>query len=91
MKKNDMGWDISKGPRNFIQWKGTDVCMDFHCTCGNTFHLDEDFTYAVKCLKCECIWRLGTEVSATLITSEHGHADNAATGDQELSIVKESE
>lgn len=29
----------------FIQWKGTDVCMDFHCECGVHMHFDGDFAF----------------------------------------------
>ena len=31
----------------FIQWKGTDVCMDFHCKCGAHLHIDGMFVYKV--------------------------------------------
>lgn len=40
------------GPRAFIQWKGTDVCMDCRCLCGETFHIDGYFAYAVRCEHC---------------------------------------
>ena len=49
-------WSIRKWPSPsaaFIQWKGTQVCMDCCCTCGHSFHVDDDFTYAVQCPKCE--------------------------------------
>jgi uncharacterized protein (DUF983 family) len=36
----------------FIQWKGTDVCMDFHCECGHHNHYDGYFMYEVECEKC---------------------------------------
>ncbi len=37
----------------FIQWKGTSVCLDFHCFKCNTFaHLDADFAYYLKCPSC---------------------------------------
>jgi len=39
-------------PNAFIQWKGTDVCMDCYCTCGEQFHIDADFAYAVQCRHC---------------------------------------
>lgn len=37
------------GPHAFIQWKGTDVCMDCRCLCGQSFHVDGYFAYAVRC------------------------------------------
>jgi hypothetical protein len=39
-------------PSAFIQWKGTDVCMDCFCSCGKRFHIDHDFAYAVQCRHC---------------------------------------
>jgi hypothetical protein len=36
----------------FIQWKGTDVCMDCLCVCGNGFHIHGEFAYSVKCPNC---------------------------------------
>ena len=37
----------------FIQWKGTDVCLDFHCYKCNTFaHFDGDFAYYLVCPIC---------------------------------------
>ena len=39
-------------PHAFIQWKGTDVCMDCYCECGKNFHVDATFAYAVECPAC---------------------------------------
>lgn len=50
--------DNPTNPHAFIQWKGTDVCMDFHCDCGAHCHFDGDFAYAVKCPHCETIWEM---------------------------------
>lgn len=48
----------------FIQWKGTDVCLDFYCQCGAHCHLDGDFAYYVKCPHCGAIYEMGTQVIA---------------------------
>jgi hypothetical protein len=40
-------------PHAFIQWKGSNVCMDLYCPCGDQFHIDADFTYAVQCPHCK--------------------------------------
>jgi hypothetical protein len=40
-------------PHAFIQWKGTDVCLDFYCPCGQQSHYDGDFAYAVQCPVCD--------------------------------------
>ena len=45
-------------PRAFIQWKGTDVCMDFHCECGAYCHFDGYFAYTVKCPHCGAVWEM---------------------------------
>ncbi len=39
-------------PFGWIQWKGTEVCLDVHCGCGETMHFDGDFCYHIKCGKC---------------------------------------
>jgi hypothetical protein len=39
-------------PYGWIQWKGTDVCMDVHCACGALLHVDADFCYFVQCPYC---------------------------------------
>lgn len=46
----------------FIQWKGTEVCMDLNCPCGRQSHLDAMFAYFVQCPKCDTIYQLGTQV-----------------------------
>lgn len=45
-------------PQTFIQWKGTDLCMDFDCECGAHCHFDGDFAYCVKCPHCGAIWEM---------------------------------
>lgn len=45
-------------PSAFIQWKGTNVCMDFYCRCGAHCHFDGDFAYTVKCPHCNTIWEM---------------------------------
>lgn len=56
-----------KDPSNFIQWKGTDVCMDVHCMCGYHSHLDCSFAYYIRCPKCKRVYQMGNEVSMTLV------------------------
>lgn len=50
--------------RTFIQWKGTNVCLDFYCPCGVHSHLDEDFAYYVGCPGCGAVYEMGTQVIA---------------------------
>lgn len=42
--------------RVFVQWKGTDVCLDFWCACGAHIHYDGDFAYHLQCPHCQSIW-----------------------------------
>jgi hypothetical protein len=49
-------------PYAFIQWKGTDVCMDFHCECGAHCHVDADFAYFVDCPHCGQRWQMPSYV-----------------------------
>lgn len=59
----------------WIQWKGTDVCMDVHCSCGVRGHIDADFAYRYKCLACKKLFDIAgyvrlIEVPADEIESE---------------------
>lgn len=53
-------WDLqekyTKVPHGWIQYKGTDVCMDVHCKCGHMGHIDADFAYYVKCKACGTVY-----------------------------------
>jgi len=51
-----------KTENNFIQWKGTDLCMDFHCECGTHNHYDGFFAYYVKCSGCGQVYKMDTTV-----------------------------
>lgn len=46
------------GPHAFIQWKGTDACLDIRCECGAQYHFDGDFCYSVECGECGARWSL---------------------------------
>lgn len=70
--------DKKSSPRGWIQWKGTDVCIDIHCSCGCLSHYDGDFMYSIICLKCKQAYIVGQNVAlyplsieqVELITSE---------------------
>lgn len=49
--------DDMKGTHAFVQWKGTDVCLDFYCDCGRHSHFDGYFCYAFKC-ECGQVWEM---------------------------------
>jgi len=60
-KTTDEAFDLDKmlsppEPNGWIQWKGTDVCMDIHCKCGELTHVDGEFCYLVKCPHCSTVY-----------------------------------
>ncbi len=44
----------------WIQWKGTNVCMDVHCRCGAHGHIDDSFTYFYRCVGCGETFAVGS-------------------------------
>ncbi len=64
---NCVGWPE---PSVFVQWKGTDVCMDFHCECGAHCHFDGYFAYTVKCLHCETVWEMPQTIYPRKVNSK---------------------
>lgn len=50
--------DEPAGTHAFVQWKGTDVCMDFYCDCGEQSHFDGYFAYVVTCPACGQEWEM---------------------------------
>jgi len=65
-KDTKHAWDIQdtqKGkPHGWIQWKGTDVCMDIHCKCGGMSHVDAEFAYHIKCPYCGAVYFLNGHI-----------------------------
>lgn len=45
-------------PHAWIQWKGTNVCMDVYCLCGAHGHIDADFAYKYRCGACKRLYDL---------------------------------
>jgi len=43
-------------PHGYVQWKGTDACMEIYCKCGHCSHIDAYFAYHVKCPKCGTVY-----------------------------------
>ena len=59
-----------EGPHGWIQWKGTEVCMDIHCSCGVHSHIDDSFAYFVRCPGCKQVWQVGAHVKLVPATAE---------------------
>ncbi len=57
-------------PHGWIQWKGTDVCMDVHCKCGEHTHIDAEFCYYIRCPKCGTAYGVGANVKLIELTAD---------------------
>ena len=65
------GQDNPKGDAHgWIQWKGTDACIDLHCRCGYHGHRDGDFLYFVECPECNRAYALGQNIKLIELTPE---------------------
>ena len=73
-KNSDAAWDIQEKyegkPHGWIQWKGTDVCMDVYCACGHHSHIDDEFCYHVKCPKCGVVYFCNGHIELIQIEEE---------------------
>lgn len=57
------------GPHGWIQWKGTEVCIDLYCPCGHHGHVDAEFFYTYRC-KCGVVYAVGSAVKLIKLTPE---------------------
>ena len=57
-------------PHGWVQWKGTDVCMDVHCSCGCMSHIDAAFAYYVECPECSKKYACNGHIELVEITFE---------------------
>lgn len=57
----------------WIQWKGTDVCMDIHCECGHHGHIDVEFFYFFECPQCHAKYAVGQNVKFIKLTEEEAN------------------
>lgn len=63
------GQDHPRGDAHgWIQWKGTDACVDLHCKCGALLHYDGDFLYYFECPHCQRMFALGQNIKLIELT-----------------------
>lgn len=65
-------------PQGFIQYKGTNICIDLICKCGYRGHYDGDFLYYYRCPKCNTVYQLSCRVKLYELSEEeskHTHID----------------
>lgn len=63
-------FDAKDLPHGWIQWKGTNVCMDMRCTCGHLGHVDAEFFYYFECPSCHAKYAVGQNVKLIPLTPE---------------------
>ena len=73
--------EITRGPHGWIQWKGTSACMDVHCSCGESTHVDATFAYRIRCGACGRLWAPCSNVR--LIEIEQAEMDGLNVVDSE--------
>ncbi len=63
--------DNPKGEAHgWIQWKGTQVCIDLYCKCGYPGHVDTEFFYHYECPKCNQKYAVGQNVKLIPLNEE---------------------
>lgn len=86
-KNRDEAWQIQETyddlPHGWIQWKGTNVCMDIYCKCGHESHIDADFAYYFKCSKCNTVYMLNGHIE--FIELEEKPDGSVVTEDEDYS------
>jgi hypothetical protein len=55
----------STRPDLFLQWKGTDACLDLYCACGQDLHFDGYFAHELTCGHCGQTWELPHKLAVT--------------------------
>lgn len=71
-------------PHGWVQWKGTDVCMDFHCRCGYFGHVDGMFAYFIECPECHTVYMSNAHIEMVPLTAQ----ETAYVQKDERPIVK---
>jgi hypothetical protein len=62
--------DVTGKPHGWIQWKGTEVCIDLHCACGGGSHFDGGFFYNFECPYCHAKYAVGQNVVLIQLTAD---------------------
>lgn len=61
-----------------IQYKGTDLCMDFICPgCGTNSHYDGYFHQVIKCPECGDAYELARDIPAVKLAEDDGAIEYA--------------
>jgi len=72
VKTEKEAWEVQEKyegqPHGWVQWKGTDVCMDIHCKCGYHSHIDARFAYHVECPECGTVYACNGHIELIEVT-----------------------
>jgi len=60
-----------EAPSGWIQWKGTNICIDIHCKCGYHSHFDGSFMYYFKCPNCQILYAPQQTIAMHELPKEH--------------------
>ena len=61
----------------FVQWKGTNLCMDFNCPeCGEGTHFDGWFAYYIECPSCKSVFEMPTDLPIKKAEPSTGYSDD---------------
>ena len=78
--------DNPKGSSSgWIQWKGTEICIDLHCICGSSYHFDGEFFYFYRCKNCKRVYAVGQHIKLIELSEEEiklGSVENICEGDE---------
>ena len=73
-RNQEQAWEIEDKrdgePHGWLQWKGTDMCMDLHCECGTQSHVDGEFGYTVRCPACNTIYSCNGHIELIKLEQE---------------------
>lgn len=84
-----LGTDISKQYNTYeddsqgwgwIQWKGTQACMDVHCKCGAHMHIDAGFAYYIECPYCNTVYSCDPNIHFVELTETQAVEARKLTG-----------
>jgi hypothetical protein len=70
LQKRTLRNPFEGGPHGWIQWKGTVVCLDVHCSCGEHTHIDADFAYLIQCGACGRVYGLNGHIELVPVDPE---------------------
>ncbi|TQI72296.1 hypothetical protein JM79_3254 [Gramella sp. Hel_I_59] len=62
----------------FMQFKNTDICLDFTCSCGEANHYDGYFAYEIACGNCKKIYKLSDKIEVTALSPEDSQLSGGA-------------